>query len=153
MDKSMNQKMYRRLGFMGVLSFVSMYIFMYSMVNIFANVFNSYNQFYMAMVMTAPMMVIDVLVMGSMYPNKKRNNLILGLSVVFLIVFFIFIRKQTFIGDKQFLRSMIPHHAGAILMCENASLEDPQVKQLCKDIISGQQAEINLMKSKLNELD
>ena len=48
---------------------------------------------------------------------------------------------------------MIPHHAGAILMCEKASINDAEVKELCKNIISGQQTEINKMKAKLNELD
>jgi uncharacterized protein (DUF305 family) len=46
---------------------------------------------------------------------------------------------------------MIPHHAGAILMCEKASLNDAEIRQLCMDIISGQQTEIDRMKAKLAE--
>ncbi len=34
---------------------------------------------------------------------------------------------QAGIGDKEFLRSMIPHHSGAILMCEQATLTDPEM--------------------------
>jgi uncharacterized protein (DUF305 family) len=34
------------------------------------------------------------------------------------------------VGDKQFLRSMIPHHAGAILMCEKASIKDAEIRAL-----------------------
>ena len=37
-------------------------------------------------------------------------------------------------------------------MCENASINDTEVKELCKNIISGQQSEINKMKAKLKEL-
>jgi uncharacterized protein (DUF305 family) len=48
---------------------------------------------------------------------------------------------------------MIPHHAGAILMCEQAALDDPEVKTLCREIIAGQQAEIVRMKAKLRELE
>jgi uncharacterized protein (DUF305 family) len=48
---------------------------------------------------------------------------------------------------------MIPHHGGAILMCEEAQIQDPEIKQLCKNIISGQQAEINQMKAKLREFE
>jgi uncharacterized protein (DUF305 family) len=48
---------------------------------------------------------------------------------------------------------MIPHHAAAILMCERASIHDPDIKGLCEAIISGQQAEIDQMKAKLDELE
>ena len=47
--------------------------------------------------------------------------------------------------------SMIPHHAGAVLMCEENQLKDPDLVQLCQEIISSQQAEILLMKSKLSQ--
>lgn len=64
-----------------------------------------------------------------------------------------FIRQQAAISDKQFLRSMIPHHASAILMCEQASISDPEIKQLCEEIISSQQREIDQMQAKLDELE
>ena len=47
---------------------------------------------------------------------------------------------------------MIPHHAGAILMCEKAPIEDPDIKILCASIIEGQRAEIADMKTKLGAL-
>ena len=47
---------------------------------------------------------------------------------------------------------MIPHHAGAILMCEQASIENREIQELCKTIVSGQQAEIDQMKRKLEAL-
>jgi uncharacterized protein (DUF305 family) len=40
---------------------------------------------------------------------------------------------------------MIPHHSGAILMCQQAAIEDPQIATLCRDIVVGQQAEIERM--------
>ena len=48
---------------------------------------------------------------------------------------------------------MIPHHAGAILMCEQAAIEDAEIKDLCGAIVSSQQAEIDQMKAKLSELE
>jgi hypothetical protein len=42
-----------------VLHFIAMYIFMYAMVNVFDNVFNSLNQVYMAALMTASMVLIE----------------------------------------------------------------------------------------------
>ncbi|MFZ8373971.1 DUF305 domain-containing protein, partial [Staphylococcus aureus] len=40
------------------------------------------------------------------------------------------VRAQALVGDKQFLRAMIPHHSGAILMCQQANLTDPEIKKL-----------------------
>ncbi len=125
---------------------------MYAMVDVFANVFPSLNQFYMAALMTSPMVIIEMFLMNAMYPNKKWNALIATASVIALVLFWVGIRQQVAISDKQFLRSMIPHHAGAILMCEKASIHDPEIKKLCRQIISGQQREIDQMKAKLNEL-
>jgi ABC-type Na+ efflux pump permease subunit len=48
-----------RLLLMVALSFAAMYVLMYAMVNAYANVYNSVNQFYMAGLMAAPMMVIE----------------------------------------------------------------------------------------------
>lgn len=56
---------------------------------------------------------------------------------------------QTAVTDNEFLKSMIPHHAGAILMCENAKIKDQEIIKLCKNIITSQQSEIDWMKSKL----
>lgn len=42
---------------------------------------------------------------------------------------------------------MIPHHSGAILMCEQASLSDAEILKLCGQIIRSQTAEIDQMKS------
>lgn len=147
----MSKTPYGQLLLMLLLSFVSMYVLMYAMVDSPSNVYMSFNQVYMAGLMTAPMVMIEMVLMGAMYQNKKVNMVIIAAGLIALIVFWMLIRQQTAITDKQFLRSMIPHHAGAILMCEKASLQDTQIKELCRTIISGQQAEIDQMKALLNE--
>ena len=134
------------------LHFVAMYIFMYAMVNVIDNVFNSFNQVYMAALMTASMVLIELPLMSSMYRSRKLNALILAVGLVVLVGSFSMIRKQTAVSDRQFLRSMIPHHAGAILMCEDATIEDAEIRDLCRNIIAGQQAEIAQMKAKLDQL-
>lgn len=89
--------------------------------------------------------------MKPMYGNKKWNIVIVAASIVALIGFFMLIRWQAAVGDKELLRSMIPHHAGAILMCEESQLQDPEIKELCQEIVAGQQEEIDFMKRKLGE--
>lgn len=149
----MNQNHYRHLLIMSALAFGSMYVLMYAMVNTFTNVFSNINQAYMAGLMTAPMVVIELVVMRGMYHSRIQNAVIMSVSVIAGIALFLLIREQTAVSDRQFLRSMIPHHAGAILMCERASIRDEDIRRLCTAIISGQQAEIDHMKAKLHQLE
>ena len=149
MKKSMpmHTHAYAKLAAMMLLSFLAMYALMYAMVDRFANVFPNFNQFYMAGLMTAPMLMLEVVLMGAMYERKALNVALVALGAVALLAFWFLIRQQVAITDTQFLKSMIPHHAGAILMCERASLTDPRIVELCRTIVAGQQAEIDQMKA------
>lgn len=140
---------YVKLLLMVVLSFGAMYILMYSMVNGNDDVYHNVNQFYMAGLMAAPMMAIELLVMGAMYGNKRLNAVLIAVSLLATAAFFFGIRYQVAVSDAQFLRSMIPHHSGAILMCREANITDDTIKELCKSIIAGQLAEIDQMKALL----
>jgi len=144
---------YRVLLAMAALSFLSMYLLMYAMADRLANVYPNVNQSYMAGLMTAPMLIIELTLMRSMYKDKRQNLLIVGVSVAAGVACFLGIRKQTAVGDAQFLKSMIPHHASALLMCEEASLADPEIRKLCEGIRKGQQAEIDQMRAILARLD
>ena len=92
----------------------------------------NFNQAYMAGLMTAPMVMIELAVMRAMYRDRRLNMVVLGLSLILLASCWTMIRQQTTIGDKQFVRSMIPHHAAAILMCRQAPIERVDIKELCK---------------------
>ena len=101
----------------------------------------------------APMVTIELAVMSAMYPDRRFNVLAGAASLILMAAFLVLIRQQAAISGTQFLRSMIPHHAGAILMCRQAPIEDAEIKALCKTIIAGQQAEIDQMRTKLNQLE
>lgn len=141
---------YRRLMVMVALHFAAMYVLMYAMVDVPGNVYHSLNQLYMAGLMTGSMLVIEVPVMRAMYPAKTLNRVLTVAGAAAVVGFFLLIRQQAAISDRQFLRSMIPHHAGAILMCEEASLTDPELLELCRGIVAGQQEEIDFMRGKLD---
>jgi uncharacterized protein (DUF305 family) len=143
---------YFHLAIMAVLSFIAMYILMYAMVDSFANVYSNLNQVYMAALMAAPTVVIELAVMRSMYENRTANIAFIAFSIVIFAASFVAIRQQAVIGDTQFLRSMIPHHASAILMCGKAPVQDAEIKRLCQSIMKGQQAEIDQMKARLSAL-
>lgn len=142
---------YGRLMAMVILSFLAMYGLMYAMVDRWSNVFANVNQFYMAGLMAAPMLLIELTLMASMYPNRRLNLLLATAAVAFMALCWFGIRQQWGVGDKQFARSMIPHHAGAILMCENNRVRDPQLQRLCADIIASQRQEIEEMKAVLQQ--
>ena len=143
---------YKKLFWMLLISFLSMFLLMYAMVDKLANVIPNINQLYMAGLMASPMLIIELLLMGKMYPNKKLNKILMGLGVLMMVLFWSGIRQQTAVGDVQFLKSMIPHHAGAILMVEESNLVDPEVRKLGEEIIKAQEEEIAVMRAKIKEL-
>lgn len=144
---------YKQLVWMTLISFAAMYILMYSMVDRLANVIPNINQFYMAGLMTMPMIVIEILVMRAMYRNKRLNKIVIAASVLLSAGFYFGIREQAAVNDRQFLKSMIPHHAAALLMVEKTEFNDPEIQKLGRQIIESQQAEIEWMKAKLKELE
>ena len=151
--KQNEQMHYKKFVWMIAISFAAMYILMYAMVDTFANVLLNVNQIYMASLMTAAMILIEMLVMGGMYKNRKYNVIIISFGAILLVVSFFAIRFQTAVSDRQFLKSMVPHHAAAILMVKETKIQDPEIQKLAEEIISSQQKEIDFMKSKLEEID
>ena len=111
------------------------------------------NFMYMAALMTAPMLVLEIVLMRAMYPQKMLSILVVAVGIVLLIGSFLLIRQQTAIDDRAFLKSMIPHHSGAILMCQESSIQDPEVRALCNSIVQGQQQEIDQMRAILERLE
>jgi uncharacterized protein (DUF305 family) len=82
-----------------------------------------------------------------MFP-ARRANLVLGvIAAVVFVASFAAMRTQAAIGDSEFLRSMIPHHSGAILMCEQAKITDPEIVALCGNIVRSQTQEIAQMEA------
>jgi uncharacterized protein (DUF305 family) len=129
-----------------VLSTIVMYLVMFSMIDGFSEFFNNFNMLYMALTMVAPMAILMLMTMGSMYRNRKANLALYAGFVVLFVGAFAFTRAQILIGDRQFLRSMIPHHSGAILMCREAELTNPEIVSLCEGIVRSQRDEIEQMR-------
>jgi uncharacterized protein (DUF305 family) len=132
---------------------VVMYAVMYTMIDSLNDYFSNLNQVYMAGMMVAPMAILMLISMKDMYRDARKNLLLYMGATALLIGFFIFMRQQSFIGDKQFLRSMIPHHSGAVLMCNKAQVSDPEIINLCAKIIESQKAEIAQMKTILARIE
>ena len=148
MSPGMVRKHYSMLAFNMAISLVIMYLVMFAMIYRRGEFVQNLNFFYMALMMWAPMGALMLLFMGMMYRSKTLNIIIYASSVLIFVLAFIAIRTQTLVGDRQFLRSMIPHHSGALVMCRQASIRDPQIKQLCfgpNGIVESQEREIEQM--------
>lgn len=148
----MHGSSYRNLAVELIIHFIVMYLVMYTMIATLDHFYFNLNNLYMTLMMVAPMAVLMLVLMRSMYQNKRANWAIgLGAVVIFSASFYA-MRSQAAIGDKEFLRSMIPHHSGAVLMCEQASIRDPEIIALCGQIVRSQEREIIQMQAILDRL-
>lgn len=140
-------KPYRMLAVNLLLSAIIMYLGMFAMIWSGGEFVQNINFFYMALIMWAPMAAVMLWTMRDMYPDSARNIALYALFAVVFVLSLWGMRDQLLVGDRQFLRSMIPHHSGAILMCEKSSLLDPEIKGLCEGIVRSQAQEIAQMKA------
>jgi uncharacterized protein (DUF305 family) len=110
------------------------------------------NNLYMTLMMIAPMAIVMLVSMRSMFPSRRTNATIIAAALAVFAGSFAAMRSQAGVNDKEFLRAMIPHHSGAILMCEEARITDPEIKALCGEIVRSQTKEIAQMESLLKRL-
>ncbi len=148
----MHSHSYRNLAIELIIHFVIMYLVMYTMIATLDHFYFNLNNLYMTLMMVAPMAVLMLVLMRSMYENRRANWAIGLAAVVIFAASFYAMRSQAAIGDKELIRGMIPHHSGAILMCEKASLTDPEVIALCGGIVEAQEREISQMQAILDRL-
>jgi hypothetical protein len=136
---------YLKLGIELAIDFAIMYFVMYTMIAALPHLRLNLNNVYMTLMMVAPMALVMLVSMRSMFPARRAN---LAIAVAAIAVFgasFAAMRTQAAVGDAEFLRSMIPHHSGAILMCREAKLSDPDIVALCREIVRSQTEEIARM--------
>lgn len=146
---------YLMFGLNMILSTLIMYVVMFEMIWSEGEFVQNINFFYMALTMAMPMGMLMLLMMGSMYSNKRLNLLLHGAMALLFLLAFAAVRGQWGVGDKQFVRSMIPHHSGAILMCNEARLRDAELRDLCygqRGIVVSQKREVAQMKQILERL-
>lgn len=125
---------------------VVMFFITYVTIDSLAHFHFNLNRVYRALLMAAPMVLVMLAVMAGMFGNRRLNAaLFVGITLAF-IGLFVMVRQQVLIDDEQFLRSMIPHHSGAILMCQQSTLTDPEIIELCRQIVESQKNEIAQMK-------
>jgi uncharacterized protein (DUF305 family) len=152
MSHDMARKHYGMLALNLIASGVVMYFVMYTMIDTTADLYNNLNNLYMTLMMVTSMAILMLWMMRPMYPNRPLNLMLYaGFAVVFILSL-AGMRTQALVGDSQFVRSMIPHHSGAVLMCEEARIRDSEIQRLCRGIVASQTSEIEQMKAILERL-
>ncbi|MBT2557976.1 DUF305 domain-containing protein [Hymenobacter sp. ISL-91] len=144
---------YSRFFLMLGASLVAMYVVMYLNVYEWDHVYFSLTRLYMALLMLVPMTLVMMGFMWKMYPNKQRNALIMGGSLVAFVIVTFMVRSQTFVGDTLWMKAMIPHHSIAIMVSKRADIRDPEVRKLADEIIEAQEREIKQMKEMIGRLE
>lgn len=140
-----DKRMYRKLLFTLIISFVIMYGVMFLNVDEADHVYLSLSRTYMSLLMVTSMAIIMLLMMNKMYHDKKRNSIIITSSLIVFCLALVGLRTQTPVGDIQYMKAMIPHHSSAIMVSKRADLKDPEVKKLSEQIIKSQEEEITQM--------
>lgn len=132
-------------------SFVVMYFLMYSMADRRSHVYLNLSNVYMAGLMAGSMVPVMLVTMPGMFKHRKKNAALWAASAAVLGLFWVLLRNEAGVGDRQFMRAMIPHHSAAIQMCKESSVTDPRVQKLCEGIVASQEREIAEMEALLAE--
>jgi len=136
---------YLKLAIAIFINTIAMYFITYVTIDNLSHFQFNLNRVYRALLMAAPMVLVMLIVMARMF-QKQRLNIVLFIAVPLAFIgLFLMVRSQALIHDAQFLRSMIPHHSAAILMCEKSAITDPEIDMLCDQIIETQKKEIGQM--------
>lgn len=131
---------------MFIINFMLSYFIMSNiMIYKMSHLYNTSNKIYMGIFMAALMGIFELWLM------EDRNDHFFTYNILFLLLTIfsaIAIRNQIFINDDQYLKSMIEHHSGALLMSHKFILKtkDKQLIKLANNIIKSQSSEINHMK-------
>jgi len=136
---------YIRFGAMILTSMVVMFALMYFNTYAFEHVRWSETRFYMTFVMGGAMAIVMLGYMSGMYKNTKVNIAIFAGGALMLMGALYLIRSQATVGDRSYMKAMIPHHSIAIMTSERANIEDVRVRELADEIIRAQRREIKEM--------
>src|SRR4051812_7931429 len=111
----MEKQAYLKLLLTLAMSFCIMYAVMFLNVDKVGHIYLSLTRTYMSLLMVSPMALLMLMIMKKMYVNKKWNSVIAISSILVFFLAFGGLRKQSMVGDMQYMKAMIPHHSSAIM--------------------------------------
>lgn len=151
-QKQMSGMGWNRFAAMIVTSTFIMFFLMYQLIYSLEYAEFSVNRLVASLVMGCVMTVVMLSFMWSMYRGVGIKVAVLGLATALGLILLSVNRSQALIGDVNFMKSMIPHHAIAINSSRKASISDPRVRKLADEIIESQIREIAEMRLLINDI-
>jgi FlaA1/EpsC-like NDP-sugar epimerase len=151
-QKQMTKMGWGRFGAMIATSTFIMFFLMYQLVYSLDHAMFSLNRLIATLVMGCVMAIVMLSFMWSMYKGAGTKIAVLAVASLCAVMLLFANRSQSFIGDDDFMKSMIPHHSIAINNARNASISDPRVRKLADQIIKAQVLEIAEMKLLLSDI-
>ena len=151
-DKMMTVS-WAKFAAMIAVSVVAMFFLMYQLVYSLDHATISLNRLVSSLVMGC---VMTLIMLGFMWPmiNGKTTKVAVVVAATLVGAGILAInRDQTLIADKQFMKSMIPHHSIAINNARKSDIRDPRVQRLANQIIESQVREIAEMKWLLKDIE
>lgn len=150
---SMPTMSWGRFAAMIAVSTIVMFPLMYQLVYEPAHATFSLTRLVSSVVMGCVMAAIMLGFMWKMYEGAGTKLAVLIGAIVLGVAVLAINRQQLLIGDRDFMKSMIPHHSIAINNARRASISDPRVRALADGIIRAQVKEIEEMKLLLDDID
>ncbi|MFC3480647.1 DUF305 domain-containing protein [Kocuria carniphila] len=130
-----------------------MWVLTMSMIRTWDHFYFNPSNLYMAFIMVTAMAILMVVGMWSMFQNTKLNIALLIGFIALFVAALLFGRAEVGVGNEGFLKSMIPHHSRAILVCQESNITDPEIQDLCATIVETQQEEIAQMQDILTRYE
>lgn len=144
---------YLRFAAMIAVSMTVMFVLMYLHTYAPGHARFSETRLYMTFIMGAGMAIVMLSFMLHMYENKALNMAIYAGAAVVLVAATWLVRSQALVGDRAYMKGMIPHHSIAILTSERARIQDLRVRELADDIIRAQRREIKEMNWLIEDIE
>ncbi|MDM4778045.1 DUF305 domain-containing protein [Micromonospora sp. b486] len=115
---------YIRFGLVLLISLAVMFVLTLSQIRRWSDFFLNLSNFYTSVIMVAVMGVIMMGVMHQMFTDRRLNIVLYAVLGALFVGGFAAVRTEPFVGNENFLRSMIPHHSRAVLVCQESDITD-----------------------------
>lgn len=136
---------YLRFALTLAASLLAMFVISLAQVRTLDHFYLNLSNLYISLTGVGAMGLIMFLAMRGMFTDARMSGITVIALVTVLVGGFLLARTETFVGDKAFLESMIPHHSRAVLVCQESQLTDPEIVELCGTIVDTQLREIEQM--------
>ena len=141
-----------RFAAMIATSIFIMFFLMYQLIYSYGHAAFSVNRLIASLLMGCVMAIVMLSFMWPMYRGRRTKIAVLIVAALLGVLLLSANRNQVFIGDVDFMKSMIPHHSIAINNARRASIRDPRVRELADGIIRAQVLEIAAMQTLIDDI-